>query len=267
MQAALGDRSEATAEGIETVRAKSRLLRAAGGRFGILLVALIALLASAPLIIERPAGNVALALLADAVLVASLHAARPGRGPLVLGVVLALADFGIGRLVALETFEGARRPILFLQLLLWLSILIFVTATILEAIFASESVEVETLQASLCVYMLLGLLWVFLYGLVGLAAPDSFQGPPGTRVALSDDRSRRLEFMRLFIFSYATLTGTGYSDLTPATDFARMVACLESMAAQVYLAVVIARLVGMQAGPAPPVRPARGDEGDAIRAP
>jgi hypothetical protein len=60
--------------------ARSRLLRAAGRKFGFLLVALIALLASAPLIVDRPAGHIAFALFADAVLVASLHAARPGGG-------------------------------------------------------------------------------------------------------------------------------------------------------------------------------------------
>jgi hypothetical protein len=55
------------------------------------------------------------------------------------------------------------------------------------------------------------------------------------------------------------MTGTGYSDLTPSTDFARMATCLEAMMAQVYLAVVVARLVGIQAGPAAGVSPATTD--------
>jgi hypothetical protein len=51
------------------------------------------------------------------------------------------------------------------------------------------------------------------------------------------------------------LTGTGYGEIAPAGAFAEMTACLEAMMAQVYLAVVIARLVGIQAGPPPPARP------------
>ena len=76
--------------------ARSRLLRAAERKFGLLLVALIALLASAPLIVDRPAGHIAFALFADAVLVASLHAARPGGSTLAVGLLLAVADFAIG---------------------------------------------------------------------------------------------------------------------------------------------------------------------------
>src|SRR5262245_4422828 len=137
------------------VRSRSRLVRAAAGKFGILLVALISLMATAPLILEARAGGVALSLFADAVLIASLHVAPPEGRAVAICVVRALGAFGIGRLIALETFPGARW-LLLLQVLLWLAILIFVTATILEAIFATESVSVETLQASLCVYMLLG---------------------------------------------------------------------------------------------------------------
>src|SRR5262249_16237137 len=147
------------------VRSRSRLVGAAGGNFGILLVALIALLATAPLILAARAGNIALGLFAYAVLIASLHAARPGGRAVAIGLVLALVDFGIGRLAALDTFKSARW-LVFLQVLLWLSILIFVTVAILEAIFASDRVSVETLQASLCVYMLLGLIWVFLFALI-----------------------------------------------------------------------------------------------------
>src|SRR5262249_56811815 len=92
-----------------------------------------------------------------------------------------------------------------------------------------------------------------------LPAPDSFQAESGLRIVGSDDRSRRLLFLRLLIFSYATMTGTGYSDLTPSTDFARMATCLEAMTAQVYLAVIIARLVGIYAVPPAGIPPSPTD--------
>jgi hypothetical protein len=62
---------------------------------------------------------------------------------------------------------------LLLQIVRWLSILVFVAGTILEVIFESERVGVETLQAALCVHLLLGLLWVFLYALIEAVAPGS----------------------------------------------------------------------------------------------
>jgi hypothetical protein len=138
----------------EAERAGSWLLRAVGGKFGYLLVALIALLLSAPLVVEGWGWNLLLGLFASAVLVASLQAARPGRRSLRVGLALALADLGIGRLVLIE----GGRWLVVLQAVLWLSTLVYVTFAILDAIFGREGVDVETLQAALCVYLLLGLI-------------------------------------------------------------------------------------------------------------
>jgi hypothetical protein len=222
---------------------RSKLLRAAERKFGILLVALIALLASAPLIVDTSAGHIAFALSADAVLVASLHAARPGGSALTVGVLLAVADFAIGRLANLESV----RWLLWLQLVLWLSILVFVIGTILGVIFESQRVGIETLQAALCVHLLLGLVWVFVYALIEAAAPGSFVSERGPQIVLTDEQPRWAGFLRLLVFSYSALTTTGFGGLAPASGFASICANLEALTAQVYLAVVIARLVGIRA--------------------
>src|SRR5262249_52177362 len=179
-----------------------------------------------------------------------------GSRTVAVGLLLAIADFAIGRLAL---FESARWLML-IQIVLWVLILVFVTGTILKVIFESKRVGVDTLEASLCVYLLLGLLWVFFYALTEMAAPGSFQSQRELRIALTDERSLRAEFLRLLIFSYSALTATGFGDLAPASGFATVIANLEAMSAQVYLAVVIARLVGMQAAqpPSDADRPAGG---------
>jgi hypothetical protein len=232
------------------MRVKSRIVLAVHGKFGYLLAALIALMLSTPLLIDGWAWSVVLSLFAAAVLVAGLHAARPGRRSLALGLVLALADFGIGRLASLH----GDRSLVLLQILLWLSTSLFVTAAIFDAIFESESVGIETLQAAFCVYLLLGLVWVYAYALIELAEPGSFTARDGTKVVWSDSQSRRSELMSLFVFSYSTLTGSGYSHLRPSAGFASILASLEAMMGQIYLAVVIARLVAIQSSPPPPAR-------------
>ena len=55
--------------------------------------------------------------------------------------------------------------------------------------------------------------------------------------------------MRLFVFSYATLSGANYADIVPATGFARNTTSLEAMTGQIFLAVVVARLVGLHVTP------------------
>ena len=84
-------------EVVESERWTSGFLSAAGGKFGLLLVALVAPMAAAPLIIASPVSDDVLTLFTGAVLVASLHAARPGGKPMVVGLALALANFLIGR--------------------------------------------------------------------------------------------------------------------------------------------------------------------------
>jgi hypothetical protein len=223
----------------------SRLLSAAEGKFGLLLVALVALMGGAPLIIARPASDAVLTLFTGAVLVASLHAARPGGRPMAVGLALALAAFRIGRCTA----HFGTRWLVLLQTLLWLTTLIYVIATILRAVFASREVTVETLLAALCVFLLIGLFGAFAFTLIDLTFPGSFRASHGPGLVWADERSRATGFMRLFVFSYATLSGANYADLAPATGFARNTASLESMTGQIFLAVVVARLVGLHVTP------------------
>ncbi len=224
------------------VSSKSTLANAVGGKFGILLTALIALLVSSPILMEQPSRRIALVLFGEVVLVASLHAARPGGRAVLIGLILALIDFGIGGLVAIDD----TRWLCYLQAILWLVTLMYVAVAILDSVFTSDKVGVETLQASLCVYLLMGLIWVFIYALIDLTAPGSFISNDPTRIVSQAPIARRSEFMRLVVFSYATMVCTGYGDLAPANGFANMCASIQAMTGQIYLAVVIARLVGIQ---------------------
>ena len=225
----------------------SRLLSAAGGKFGLLLVALVALMGAAPLVLVSPGSDAVLTLFTGAVLVASLHAARPGGKSVAVGLALALADFLVGRCTA----QFGTRWLVLLQTVLWMFTLIYVIATILRAIFASLEVTVETLLAALCVFLLMGLLGAFAFTLIDFTLPGSFQALHGPGVVWADERSRATEFMRLFVFSYATLSGSNYAEVAPATGFARNAASLEAMTGQIYLAVVVARLVGLHVTPPP----------------
>jgi voltage-gated potassium channel len=227
-----------------------RILRAATGKFGFLLLALVVLLITAPVIAEGFVWKTVLALFAASVLIAGLYAAQPSRRSLVLGLILASIDLAIGRLADIDSSGW----LLTLQAILWLATMIFVTVAILEVVLGSRPVTIETLQAAFCVFLLLGLVWVYLYILIELVAPGSFQYLGEARPIWREDQSRRVGFLRFLILSYSTMTSRGYADIAPASDFANICGCLEAMMAQVYLAVVIARLVGLQASQSPSER-------------
>lgn len=166
---------------------------------------------------------------------------RPGRRSLAIGPALAVIDFAIGRCAS--AFDV--RWLIIVQDLLWLSTLIYVTYMILETIFEDKGVTIETLQASLCVSLLIGLIWSLTFVLIDLGIPGSFQVAQGPGVVWSDPRSRAIEFMRHFVFSDATLSGASDASIGPSTGFASNAASLEAMSGQICLAVVIARLVGL----------------------
>ena len=53
-------------------------------------------------------------------------------------------------------------------------------------------------------------------------------------------------FGELLYFSYITLTTVGYGDLVPTHSITRSLAAFEALTGQLYLAVLLARLVALQ---------------------
>ncbi len=91
------------------------------------------------------------------------------------------------------------------------------------------------LVGALCIYLLLGVTWAILFGFVEIADPDAFsyQGvEPGDPLEA------------FLYYSFVTLTTLGYGDVTPLHPVARTLAYLEAVIGQLYLAVLIATLVG-----------------------
>jgi voltage-gated potassium channel len=79
-------------------------------------------------------------------------------------------------------------------------------------------------------------MWSFVYVLLDLINSASFN------VGLSPGQSYQ---MRFIYYSFVTITTLGYGDITPATDLASSFSILEAVVGQLYLVVVVARLVGM----------------------
>jgi hypothetical protein len=114
---------------------------------------------------------------------------------------------------------------------------------ILAFTFATRRVTFNTVCASLCVYLLIALVWALLYSVVDVVNPDSFtwtvsnRSSPAFRLGKNDTA--------VLYFSLATLTTLGYGDIVPTSALSRMLATLEAVIGQLYLAVLVARLVGL----------------------
>lgn len=145
-------------------------------------------------------------------------------------------------------------PVLVMRHLFALAFLAYAIASILILIFAARDITRNLLFAALCVYLLLGVLWALTFSLVEILTPGAFASG-GRPIALRMDTGRSTEAL---YFSFTTLATLGYGDIVPTGPLARMLAVLEAVVGQLYLAVLVARLVGMRiAG----VDGKKGDEG------
>lgn len=111
---------------------------------------------------------------------------------------------------------------------------------IARALFGQQRhVTSDTLCQAVSVYLLLGLVWAMGYSLLETAVPGSFVFD-----GIAANESSR--FARFAGYSFATLTTVGYGNIAPASSRADAMSSLQALVGQIYIAVVIARLVAIQ---------------------
>jgi Ion channel len=118
-----------------------------------------------------------------------------------------------------------------------LAILMIAWILLLRIFRRTGPITAVSIQAAIAIYLLFGLIWANAYLIAMQLDPKSFQ----STVSLS--MSRVTEW---YYYSYVTLTTLGYGEITPVTQVARALAVGEALTGQLYLAVLIARLIGME---------------------
>jgi hypothetical protein len=118
--------------------------------------------------------------------------------------------------------------------------LILVTGRIIQSIFESQALSLDSIFGAICGYMLLGVAWGLTYAMIHAANPESFQFHNSFREHVEQGNSNNHVFI---YYSFVTLTTVGYGDITPVSTPARTLAWVEAMTGQLYLAVLIAGLI------------------------
>jgi len=124
-----------------------------------------------------------------------------------------------------------------LQLALSAVFLVQMLVMIWIHIVNEEDVTSDLIMAAACAYILLGLVWANAYYFVEILHPDSFKASEN----MGDD------IWNFYYYSFVTLTTVGYGDITALTKPARALSILEAITGQLYLAIMISRLVGLHA--------------------
>ncbi|WP_371372299.1 potassium channel family protein [Thalassotalea aquiviva] len=113
----------------------------------------------------------------------------------------------------------------------------FIIVELLRFIINSQTVNGNTLSAAACTYLVIGLVWSYIYALIDFYSPGAI---------LSIDSNNVFEYFPQYLyFSFVTITTLGYGDISPTTNIAQNWVVFEAIVGQFYLAILIARLVGL----------------------
>jgi hypothetical protein len=208
------------------------LTRICIGRFLLLLIAMLLMIVLRPMLESYAGIKLLLDLFFTLILFTGIYAIRQNKRALWIALALAGPAFFInwsGHVVALPVSTvllGKLLGILFIVLLI---------TVILQYLFAEAVITQDMLVGSICAYMLIGFVWASIYMIIESVHPGSFS-MPGSYADQNSD---------FFYYSYVTLTTTGYGDIAPVTSTARAFAILEALIGQLYMAVLVARFVGV----------------------
>jgi len=222
-------------------RAMRRHLRALErSRFLVLLVGLVGMVGFMPILSTAGRASIALDAALLFVLIACIWSMSRRKHVIWLGCVLLAPP-----LVAAWITSDTVTPLLdVFGLMCALAFLTITALTLLLNLVRQRDVVTETILGGICVYLLFAVMWALLYEIIERLAPGSF-GPWPT--GQEEIRGVRLLSADLIYYSVFTLSTIGPQDVHPIGSAARAWTGIEAMVGQLYLAVLIARLVGRHA--------------------
>jgi hypothetical protein len=184
-------------------------------------------------------------LIASFLLISTVSAASDGRAYNRIGWTLALFS-----LTALWAAEINGSVILVLASgYSDIAFYLIMTTAILGYVFRATRVTRDVLAGAICAYLLMGLGWSNIFVVLENHVPGSFSSGALASAATGGLEGVHQQQGHFTYLSLVTLSTLGYGDITPVTQPARMWAALEAIIGQLFIGVLIARLVGQQIKP------------------
>jgi hypothetical protein len=211
------------------LRAQSRKRRK---RFGLLLLAITGVFAVEGISSPGRVQQVVVALLLGATLVLSLRVAD-ARRTVVVPTLVITGFLCAGSIVATLAADPQGIAVMLLNLLLVMIAPPAIVLGTVRTLRLRKQVTVEAVFGVLCLYLLLGMLFAFLYAFIGKVNGGHFFAQ---EVAVSA--------ARCLYFSFTTITTVGYGDLTAASNLGHTLSNAEALIGQIYLVTIVSMIVG-----------------------
>lgn len=197
------------------------------------LLAMLALLLLSHPYVEGNFAEVGMNLLLLLTLASAVLACAVKRSQLVVGLVLMM----LLQVAAWYRILSDIDSVTVLYSVLSLGFFGFVIILVLGDVFRARVVSKDTIAGALAAYLLIGLWWAFAYALLETLVPGSIVGLRGGGTPGGYD-----QFLG---YSFITLTTLGYGNVVPGNVEADTLASAEAVVGQLYLTVLVARLVAL----------------------
>jgi len=111
---------------------------------------------------------------------------------------------------------------------------IFIGASLILQIARAKEINAKVILEAINAYLLLGIIFTLLIITTALNDPQAYNFSSSGVILVND----------CIYYGFVTLSTLGYGDLLPLTPFSRSLALFTTLGGQLYLAVIIALLVG-----------------------
>jgi hypothetical protein len=173
------------------------------------------------------------ALFYSAIFLCASYALGGSRGLLLKISLLMVAATSISSFLGEGSFKSVIRILQFIYFILLVSALI-------RKISVSPTVSGLVIMEAVTAYLLLG----FAFGIMVLMAETMIGEAYSESFILSIGASEKPDIREALYYTFVTYTTTGYGDITPRHPVTRSLAMLISICGQLYVAIIIALLVG-----------------------
>jgi hypothetical protein len=203
--------------------------------FFYLLIGLLVLLMASPAAVEhtRFANHIIIQLAISSTIMLGVWSLLGSKKWFRLGLGLALIE-----ILITTTHMSFDMPVLkYLDLVI---LMIFYSLSMWIAtghLFKREPISVNKIIGAICIYLLIGLNWAYIYFFLYSFSPGSFKG--------IETATLEVQLWEFIYMSFVTLSTLGYGDIVPISPTARSLAFLEAIVGQFYIAVLVAAIVGM----------------------
>ncbi len=186
-----------------------------------------------PFLADSTGGRVALGVVQPGIVLLAVYAVRRTAA---LGWVALL--FGLPAVVfsVLEVIQPENDVVIVGSALAHVPFYFFVSYAMIRYLFHDDRVTRDELFATGAAFTVVAWGFAYLYAAAQVLWPGSFIGTGGP-----GDRS----WFELLFLSFTTLTSVGLSDVVPVLPHARSLVMVEQVAGVLYVALVVARLVGL----------------------